>query len=71
MLSRIKELREAKGIRREDIASLAFVSYETIRRLEMDDGARPTLAVARRIADVLGVTVDEVFPPAGAPPEVA
>ncbi len=62
MGSRLREIREARGLRREDVASLADVSYETVRRLEMDDKPSTTLAVARRIADVLGVSVDEVFP---------
>ena len=62
MQRRMRALREAAGIRREDLASRANISFDYVRRLETSDDHIPTLEVARRIASVLGVTVDEVFP---------
>lgn len=50
-------------MRREALAARAGVSYGYIRQLESDDPPTPGLNVARRIADVLGVAVDEAFPP--------
>ncbi len=61
-MTRMKELREAKGLRREDVASLAGISYDYVYRLETKGGT-PGLDIARRIADALDATVDAVFPP--------
>lgn len=63
-MNRVRPIREAKGLRREDLASRALISYEYVRRLERegDDTPEPTLPVARRIADALGSTLDDVFP---------
>lgn len=67
-MNRLKEQREALGLRREDVASKADISYDYVRRLEAPDPPTPGLAIARRIADALGTTVDDVFPePAEAP----
>ena len=61
----MKTLREAKGLRREDLASLAGISHAYIYKLE-SGAATPGLEIARRVAEVLGVTVDEAFPPEAA-----
>ena len=61
-MSRLRELREERGLRREEVAVGAAISYDYVRRLEAPDSPNPTLAVARRIAEVLGVTVDAAFP---------
>lgn len=58
----IKERREALGLSVRDVAARARCSGETVRILE--NGSHwPTLALARRIAMVLGSTVDELWPP--------
>lgn len=62
-MNRLKELRAAKEMRREDLASAARVSYSLIQQLETGEVDSTKLDTARRIADALGVTVDEVFPP--------
>lgn len=52
-------------MRLEDVASKAGCSYATIARLESGGGGRnPTLRTARAIAEVLGTTVEDLFPPA-------
>ena len=69
-MNRIQELREKRGLRREDVAARAGISYDYVRKLEAEGGL-PGLAIARRVADALGVTVDEAFPdPAPADPVV-
>lgn len=62
-MSRLRQLREARGLRREDLASKAGLSVAYIYRLEAGTSV-PGLDLARRVATVLAVTVDEAFPPA-------
>lgn len=62
-MSKLRARREALGMRKEDLASKAGISIETVRRLESSpDEANPTLEVARGIADALETTIDELFP---------
>lgn len=62
-MSKLRERREGVGMRREELAFKAGISADYIRRLETNpDEANPTLEVARGIAEVLGTTVDELFP---------
>ncbi len=57
---RIKDLREAKGLTQEQLAQLLGVTQGTIAHWE--SGARtPTLMNMVKIADVLGVSLDEVL----------
>ena len=63
-MSRLRQVREGKGLRREDLASLAGISYQYVRVLESDAPPTPGLEIARRVADALGVTVDDIFPSA-------
>lgn len=50
-------------MRREVLAAQADSCYDYIRRLESVDPPNPTLEKARAICNVLGSTIDEVFPP--------
>jgi transcriptional regulator with XRE-family HTH domain len=62
-VSKLKKRREALGMRREELAVKAGISFETVRRLEANPAeANPTLEVARGIADALDTTIDELFP---------
>ena len=61
-MSRIKQLREAQGLRREDVAAKAGISYDYVRKLEVGEVLNPSLDIARAIARVLGTTVDKLFP---------
>lgn len=67
-MSHLKTLREAKGLRREDVASRAGISYDYVRKLEVEGGT-PGLDIARAVARTLDATVDEVFPPEPSPVE--
>lgn len=54
---RLKELREAKGLTRDQLAVAAGVSSHTVAKLEQ--GTRsPTLAAAWKIAQALGCSLD-------------
>jgi transcriptional regulator with XRE-family HTH domain len=70
MGSKVREIREARGLRREDVASRAGVSYEYVRKLESEEPPVPGLAIARRIADVLSATVDDLWPTKASDPLV-
>lgn len=52
-------------MRRQEFAFMAGISEAYTYKLESGE-ATPGLEIARRVADALGVTVDEAFPPATA-----
>jgi transcriptional regulator with XRE-family HTH domain len=52
---------EASGLRRERIAADAEITVQHLRNLEAGRN-RPGLDLARRLADVLGVPLDALFP---------
>jgi transcriptional regulator with XRE-family HTH domain len=57
--TRIKDLREKRGVSMRQLAAEVGVSGTQINRYETDQQS-PTLPVARRIADFFGVTLDEL-----------
>ncbi len=63
----LRAAREALGLRTEVVAGRADISLVYYRRLEAGL-SKPTLPVARRVAEALASTVDELWPadPAGA-----
>ena len=60
MRNNVKQLRKQAGLRQEDLAQMLGVSRQTIVAIEnnKDD---PTLALAMKLARLLGLHVDEVF----------
>ena len=62
MENRIRELRKAAGLRQEDLARELGVTRQTINAIE-NNKYDPTLALAFRLAQVLGSTVDLLFTP--------
>lgn len=60
MKNRIHELRKAAGLRQEDVASILRVTRQTINAIE-NNKYDPTLALAMRLARLLGTTVEELF----------
>lgn len=58
----MKQARERLGRRREEVAAKAEISFEYVRRLESEDPPTPGLDVARRIAEALDSSVDDLFP---------
>ena len=63
-MNRIREIRKAKGFTQTSLAVLAGVSQPFLHDLETNRrGAKPD--TLKRIADVLGVSVDELTEKAG------
>ncbi|MCI1965264.1 MAG: helix-turn-helix transcriptional regulator [Oscillospiraceae bacterium] len=60
MKNRIKELRKAGGFRQEDLADRLGVTRQTINAIE-NDKYNPTLALAMKLAKLLGQPVESIF----------
>ena len=60
MKNRIEEIRNAKGIRQDDLAKLMGVSRQTISSLE-NGRYNPSILLAHKIAKFFGMTIEEVF----------
>lgn len=58
---RIKEIREAKKLSRQELADLAGVSYLDVYRIETGFKKRITVEDAAPYADVFGVSVLSLF----------
>jgi transcriptional regulator with XRE-family HTH domain len=56
----VKQLREARGLTQQQIAKLADVPRATWAHLE-SGGANPTLAILRRAANALQVSIEELL----------
>lgn len=59
MKTKIKELRTAKKMTQQQLADLVYVSSRTIISIEKEQYS-PSLMLAYRIAQVFGVTVEEL-----------
>jgi len=57
---RVRKLREAKVLERQELADLAGVSYTTIYKMEKH-GHLPRFATVRAVAKVLRVKPDEIL----------
>ena len=60
MENKIRELRKAAGMRQEDLAEYLGVTRQTVIAIE-NDKYEPSLALAMRMARLLGTTVEELF----------
>ena len=60
MRNNVKQLRKAAGLRQEDLARMLGVSRQTIIAIE-NNKYDPTLALAIKLARLLGLHVDELF----------
>lgn len=70
MTNRVRELREAAGLSREDLARRADVTYAYIRKLEEGGGKRPEHGALSRVAASLGVSVDALLEGAPVPSDL-
>lgn len=59
MKTKIKELRIAAGMTQQDLAKRVHVSSRTIISIEKEQYS-PSLMLAYRIADIFGVTVEQL-----------
>ena len=60
MENRIRAFRKAAGLRQEDLARVLGVTRQTINAIE-NNKYDPTLALAMRLARLLGQPVEELF----------
>ena len=60
MRNNVKQLRKAAGLRQKDLARMLGVSRQTIIAIE-NNKYDPTLALAIKLARLLGLHVDELF----------
>ena len=60
MKNRIEEIRNAKGIRQDELAKLMGVSRQTISSLE-NGRYNPSIMLAYKISQYFGMTIEEVF----------
>ena len=60
--NKIREMRREKGLLQEQLAKKCGVSRQTINAIE-NNKYDPTLALAFKLAQELGPTVDELFTP--------
>jgi transcriptional regulator with XRE-family HTH domain len=56
--NRLRDIRTRKGWSVRELSRLAQVPHETISRLENSQQRYPSLPVAKRLAEALGVTLD-------------
>ena len=62
MENKIRQMRREKGLLQEQLAKKCGVSRQTINAIE-NNKYDPTLALAFKLAQELGTTVDDLFTP--------
>ncbi|HDX9578628.1 TPA: helix-turn-helix transcriptional regulator [Bacillus pseudomycoides] len=62
MKNKILEIRKQQGLTQEVLAKKCGVTRQTVNAIE-NDRYDPTLKLAFKLAEVLHVTVDEIFNP--------
>ena len=60
MKNRLEELRKARGIRQEELASALEVSRQTVGSLE-NGRYNPSILLAFKIARYFGLTIEDIF----------
>jgi len=56
----IKKLRKQKKLSQDKLARLADIPYNTLIKIESGRSSNPTLETLTKIADALGVSLDEL-----------
>ena len=57
----LRKLREAKGLSQEKLARLADVANNIIIKIEAGKNQNPTLETLKKVAQALGVSVDDLI----------
>jgi len=57
----VKRLREVKGLSQEKLARLADVANNTLIKMETGENKNPTLETLKKVAQALGVSVDNLI----------
>ena len=60
MKNRLEELRKARGINQEELATILEVSRQTISSLEKGR-YNPSIVLAFKISRYFGLTIEEIF----------
>lgn len=60
LFNRLKDLRTEKGYNQQEMGSLVGVSRQTISLIERGD-YNPSIIVCLKLAQVLGVKVEDIF----------
>lgn len=61
MKTRVKELRTVAGLTQFQLGELVHVSVRTINSIEKEENYSPSLMLAYRLAEVFGVTVEDLW----------
>lgn len=59
--SRIKELRKKAELTQEELAKRSDIPYATLLKIENDTVKNPTILTLKKIADALGILVDDLL----------
>jgi transcriptional regulator with XRE-family HTH domain len=57
---RLEEIRKSKGFSRYKLSKLAGVKESTLQNIENSNNPNPTFTTMCKIADALGITLDEL-----------
>lgn len=57
----IKRFRKKKGISQDRLAKLADVTHTTLVKIESGANRNPTIKTLKKIADALGVKIDDLL----------
>lgn len=57
----VKKLRKNKKLSQDKLARLADISYNTLVKIEAGRANNPTVKTLSRLADVFGVSIDELL----------
>ena len=57
----LKKLREKKGFSQDRLAKIADVGNNTVIKIEHGDNKNPTLETLKKLADALGVSLDDLI----------
>jgi len=60
LAKRVKEYRRQKGLTQQKLAEKTGLSFNTITKIEQGIGDSPTLKTLVKLADALGVSIDEL-----------
>ena len=61
LANNIKRLRKAKNLSQERLARLADVANNTVIKMESGENINPTLETLQKVADALGVSIDNLI----------
>lgn len=60
LAKRVKECRKNKGWTQQKLAEKTGLSFNTITKIEQGIGSSPTLKTLIKLADTLGISLDEL-----------